>query len=363
MGKNWIVLAAIGLVVSGCANLGLGAATTNSVDVGFVRVPDRSGPCARALEVRYHIINGESPHLFDATAPGGGRVIDNPEIMSLGNDTIAKFYTPQTSKNSCYAAALATIWRAAGLAVDNDQFVKAADNPCGFGVTQPASFMQILYAANYVRTNEAFNYVSNDKTTLRDFLGSSRITFARQRQYLGGGVASAWVEVNSPFTDLSSNGYWAQRAAGRIASGVGLPAMAPAPMATPTIQMRSFTVPDMYRPVPWHYRNGGAPAGGIFPVGSTDELVVKFKQGAFLIAGLRRRGVGHTVIITGLEFQPDGDVTQSPTGKQFDITSDTRIAKVRYLDPARPDQPEQWDLDGTRFLRDVDFIIAFQMAS
>lgn len=360
-------IALCGPMSGGCA-AGLGHATVNSVDVGFVEVPDRSGPCARVLRVRYHIFNGATPRLFEESKAPAARFgatrqpIDPLPVETVTDDRPKPHLVHQTSTNDCFAAALATIWRTAGIEANLEQFMRASANPCGFGVSQPASFLQILYAANLVRTGTPYNYATHDGTTFRDFLNSGSVTFASGRQYRAGGYSTFYTTANVPYADFSQNGYWAGRASGFVGNQLGLPGMPPqsGPPAIP--QQRTVDMPDMYRDIPWYYKANGKRAGGIYPVGGTSDLIARLRNGAYIMAGLRHRALGHTVLITGVEFNPSGSVATTDGTRSYTLDDQTRITRIRYLDPARPDLPEQWfRKSADEFLTSADFILAFEV--
>ncbi len=365
-----MALALLALGLSSCASLSLlDAAERNAADLGFYEIPDGRGICARSLDVRYTIVNGNEPELWDFRVEPAVKVEHtNIDPLLIERDELRQFYVAQSDANSCYAATLTTIWRAGGLAAEQSQFVDAARTSCSPGLTSRATFLQIMNAAFFVRTGERHNYLTRDATSLNDLFTSKQIRAFQHRQFRNGGFSTSSRSLNfAPLVDATSAAI-----SNRIIRSIGI---SPPQNNTPFQNIPNVpalnsgvnfasspqvTAPSLYRALTWHRTNDPSVEGGIFPVGSTAELAVHFSDGAFIMVGLSSDSVGHTALVSGMEFLPAGSVASNRDGgNEYTILENTRVTRIRLLDPARPDDPDRW-YEGPidHFFEEARFIIA-----
>jgi hypothetical protein len=127
------------------------------------------------------------------------------------------------------------------------------------------------------------------------------------------------------------------------------------PVPLPVEATRRLDEIDIYRPVTWHADGAGRfPAGEIYPIRDTSDLVVRFEAGVALLAGLRSGSDGHVVAISGLSY------LATPEGNRLRIDPATHLQWVEVMDPESEGETH-YKISGDDFMRSARFILGIAL--
>jgi hypothetical protein len=269
-------------------------------------------------------------------------------ILDLRYEKMAA-YVSQSTLESCYAAALATIWKAAGIGNASEKdFIQAVQDACRRRNRLSANYLQILSSAASVHDGRRYDAIA---------VKGSPFSWTFSRGHVAGSAAedggrpifSGTVlkcHVLPPICFLASGTKQLSRKEGKVGPATGkkgTPQFSDRgglPIDTITLAMDGAGPSQGTR---WKSITNADAMGGIYPLRSANDMRSAMEQGAFLIAGTHDVQANHVVIVTGLHFAGESD----------------RIDRLRILDPATPDQPERWmSISNGTTIRELNFVLA-----
>lgn len=283
--------------------------------------------------------------------------VETEERFVTERDGFRKLYVRQKSPNTCYAATLQTALAYMGWTHSHDDIIRKRVPACGKEIEKlgAASFNEIISTANYLITNTKIPYL-NFVEDAQDYAFYEKLKY-RQGSYYGVKVTS-----NSGF-------HIKNKSLGEAANDISVPLIGLAnPMAlhnwhakqmNELNQMSSRKLMlggqelDLYRSLSWTANNNKNLEGYIGPIVNTGDMVSALLRKNAIVLGLKEKKGSHTYLITGIDYSP---VYSREENGSISINEDTRIYRVRVLDPSPTPKPEYWieDMD--------DFFSRFQFA-
>lgn len=306
----------------------------------------RSDQCTRTIEVRTPIANStqlpetETLTEMPGLAPNARHGIteqDDATGYSITDDRPALLaaYVPQATPETCYAAALAMIWRAAGIPQTETSFIEAVRVICRNKAPDAASYLQILSAVSVVHEGKRFDPYSLRSVPISVVNGHILTRDGSDKKFYRGAAALCPLppflciltigadELEPLPSDTASSNSRSYSNAGRLLPG------------TVTAKEDAQSVNGGLR---WNSHRDPAIAGGVFPIRNAADIVHALTNGAYIVAGFHR--AGHVVIVDGIHVDEERGA----------------IDRLRVIDPADPGHRQYWidipkgrDLDGVSF--------------
>jgi hypothetical protein len=293
-----------------------------------VRTPFVNGQCLGAIETRQGLGKNGDGKLERLSMDLASSQPQISPATPYGLDWRREAFVPQSSSETCWAAALAMAFKIQGEPRSEASFVTPMRAICPAAVLpKTATVNQIVYALTIATTGEG--------------------TWVADRN----GEIAAWSREQDERTV-------AKKVLGL--ANLGLPPRPLLDIRTGQLRMPGPPPPTLFTPVPWVVTqpNGGSHDGGVFPVMNTHDLVSWASRKVPVVLGYVQGGRAHVVLVVGVTARLGGTLTSGNDLYPFGGGS-TKIESVTVIDPAGDGEPIS--LDGDAMIRSIRFAFAVQV--